>query len=381
MTDIWPFVPLLGCNERLQFYGEVLGGRVSEQRLDLRGRPRQIINYPHRLPSLQYARAKALARINGAQLIHVPIWWEAIKIPGAVAATSTSLTFDTTRGDWRVGGSLVLWQADDDYEVAEIATISPTGVTLVDPLNNNFSYPHVMPVRSAHMVDGMRNTRNTVLTDINVSFHVRDNIDLSDLYTSTYPTYLGLDVVTDKPTTLDDVSELIDRTSAYIDSGLGMVTQETRTAFAQWGQTLVFWDPRTDVWKRRLWLHSLYGTQGTFWMPSFNQDLQPVDSTIGAADTTFDVTQIAPAAWYIDQHIMFEKKDGTRYFREITNASNTGNVDTLTIAALGSSVNTADLHMVCFLAKSRVADDEINIVHRFELDSLTIVPTIEVPDS
>lgn len=382
MVDLWSFRPEIGCTETLETYTEVNGGLTGEQRIALREAPRQILQYGTRLLDVQqFSRAKIFARRNGALPVYLPVWGEQVQLSGSIGSGDTTLTFDTTYGDWRVGGFLTVWQDDETYAVAEIDAVTGTDITLTDALGVSFTSPVVVPVRSALTIEGFTINRQRVTGDIAAKFQVTDNIDLAADYVSDYPQYQSLDVVTEKPVLISDVSENIVRAAEYFDNGFGPIAVETTKNYADFGQTVSFWEARgAPLWRRRLWLHSLRGKQKPFWLPTFNMDFA-LQASFSSGATSVLVKSIAPTGFYIGKDIMILLNNGNRYLREITNAvSAGGGNDTLTISSsIGVGVAPADIDTFCFVSLVRLNSDSVTIEHRFELDAVVSIPVVEVP--
>lgn len=382
MTDVWPYQPLTGSTEELEFLSEIHGGYSAEHRLALRPKPRQRFKYGHRMMNGEtYSRAKQLVRYTGISDIYVPVWGEWQRPGGTIAAAATTISVDTTWGDWRVGGYLLIWTSETRYAVRAIASMTTTTITLTVAAGQTFDRPTILPIRTAYIMEGASIDRQATLADMEISFCVRDNTDLSALYVSTYPTYQSLDVVTDRPKLIDSVSELVVREAEMVDSELGRVAPVVTKNYANFGQTLSYMDTRPVAWQRRLWLHALRGKQKTFWMPSFNNDLVLQDK-IDPADTTILVRSVAQTGVYIGKHIMIELNDNTRYFRSIVNATtSTGGNDILQISStLGVTVLQQDVRYVTFIAKARIGTDNITMEHRYTDIVVTSMSVIGVPD-
>jgi hypothetical protein len=311
--------------------------------------------------------------------VTVPVWSEQVAY-GVVNGAAASLTFDTTHGDWRVGGQLVVWEDDLNYAVCTIAAVAASAITLTAAIGQSFTHAVICPVRTALTMEGFNVARGKVHSDMSASFQVIDNIDLAASYVSTWPQYQGLDVMLDAPKMVTEVSESVVRAADYIDNGFGPIAVETIRNYAGFGQTVVFHDERPDLWKRRLWLHSLRGKQQSFWLPTFNRDLV-LQATVGAASTTLSVASIGPAGTYIGRDIMIERGNGVRYFRGITDAAAAdGGLDTLLIsAALGTALTPADVNMISFISLMRLDSDSVDIQHNYDLCSVISIPVIEVP--
>lgn len=381
MVDLWSYRPEVGCRETLEFNTEVMGGLTGEQRLDLRPAPRQMFEYASRLlDNQQFARAKTFARRNGALPVYVPVWGEHVPY-GAVSSGDTVLTFDTTAGDWREGSFLAVWQDDATYAVCEIDTVTDTDITLTGTVGTTFTAAVVVPVRTAILTNGVAIQRGKLHSDVSASFLVVDNLDFADDYVTDFPQYQSLDVMTDPIALVTDVNESIIRGAEYVDNGFGPVDVEVTKDYADFGQTVSFHDTRgAELWRRRLWVHSLRGKQKTFWLPTNNMDLE-LQASFSSGVTAISVKSIGPTGGYLNKHIMFRLTNGNRYFREIVNAAAAGGGnDTLTMSSsLGVAVAPADVSLLCFIALVRLDSDRIDIDHRYELCSVVSIPVMEVP--
>ncbi|MEY9717852.1 hypothetical protein ABIA22_000342 [Sinorhizobium fredii] len=380
MPELFPFVPLAAGSEALGWLTDVLPSRTSEQRIKLRSVPRQSFQYAFKLGSDQFSKAKAFARRNGAEPVLVPVWAEHTLISGAILGSASSIDFDASAADYRVGGEILIWERDDKAVTATIAAIAPTGVTLTAAIGMDFQRPTVSPVRRAWIVDGLRSTRRRGLeTDGTIRFEVTDNIDLSGA--AVYPLYQGLEVLTEPTERVSDISENIVRATEYVDNGFGAVAIEATKNYADFGQTIGFLAiGKAALWHRRRFLHNRKGKQKPFWLPSFSNDLQ-LQAAIGAADAVLTVRSIAPTGAYLGRHVMIELKNGTRFFREIINAFAVGGGnDQLTIStALGQAVAPADIAWLCFLSRVRLNSDSVTISYRFRGVFSVSAPVIEVP--
>lgn len=380
LPEAWPFPPLFnGSSETLEWMTDLLQGTTGEQRIADRYAPRQTFEYAHKLESSSYARAKAMARRLGGSYVAAPVWIERVAYSGTIGATDTVLTFDTTFGDYRSGGMIFVFDTDANFAVGEIDTVSGTGVTLTVALGKAFTNPAVMPARKAHLTEGVKVTRHPTYADCAVKLAVRDNALISQ--SSPYDQYNSLDVMTDDQVMIADISESVVRAAEYIDSGIGPVVLESVRDYIDFGQT-ISWLENTgaDLWARRAWLHSRFGKQKPFWLPSGNYDLVPTGS-IGTLDTAISVESVDNAANYVGRHVFLLLKDGTRFYRSIDAASNvSAGVDSITISsALGRSVTVADIDRFSFMAKVRLNSDSIQLDYSTPTRVKVSSPVIEVP--
>lgn len=382
MPDLWPFRPLLGCQEKISWLTEVLGSRTGEQRIALRTAPRQSYEYTFRLNWQQLGRARALMRQNSASTVYVPVWPEHIQYVGTISSGVTFITMDTTAGDYRIGGFVLAWQDDETYAVAEIDGISPTAISLNGTLGTTVVNPSIMPVRTGLITDGAQISRGAVLNNVAVNFLVTDNEDFSgDWLAGYYPAYGGVEVMNEKPVLLADIADSVVRAADYIDNGFGPVVAETLKNYADMGQTMVFHDERAVLKRRRTWLHNLHGRQKAFWLPTFNRDLW-LQATASSGASTILVKSVASTGFYVSKNIMIMLTDGTYMLREITNATPAGGGnDTLTLAStLSTTIAIIDIEFICWLTLSRLDTDVVTIDHRYELCSVVSIPVTEIHD-
>lgn len=378
MSELWPFRPQLGMVERLAWLSDVMSVYTGEQRLKLRAVPRQNFEMSHRLDDRGLILAKQFAQRNRAVAVLVPVWLEQVQL-GAVADTDTGLSFDTTAGDFRAGGQIVLWKDAETYALATVDTLSTGGMTLTAAVGTAFANPLVMPVRTALANNGYTIGRNTTYSDASAKFLVADNVGLtptSDLY----PQYNSMDVVTERPALVTNVSESIVQSADYVDNGFGPVALEVARDYADYGQTVSFLDRLgSPFWARRTWLHSLNGKQKPFFLPSFNNDLVPT-GTIGALDTTITVKSIGVPADYTGRKVMIETVAGTRYFRSIDSATAGSGTGSIVIdSALGASLDPVDIKAFSFMSQVRLNADQVTMTWRDYDVVSTAVPVIEVP--
>ncbi len=380
LPETWPF-HAKPVSETLEWLTEVLGGRTGEQRLALRNAPRQSFSYSVRLSSAEHARAVSFAKRRAGTVIGVPVWMEGVNLTVDLTAAEDSIALDTTAGDWRLDGGVVIWERSDKFAVARVASVSPGSLGLLGPIGQDFHKPTIMPLRPALVPEGFSVDRQATYSDVGAKFLVIDNRDLAGLWASDYPQYQGLDVVTEKPVLVASVAENIIRSADYVDNGFGPIRVEALRNYADFGQTVSFLEKRPGgVWKRRLWLHLLRGKQKAFWLPSSNQDLA-LQATIGAAATTVLVKSVGHPSSYLGRHVMMLLNNGTSLMRQITGAASSGggNDSIVISASLGQTVTPADIAMFCFISKVRLNADQVPIDHRLVDASVVNVPVIEVP--
>lgn len=379
MAELWPYRPTIGTAESLEWFTEILRSRTGEQRLCLREVPRQFFDYSSILEDHEFSRAKAFARRNANLPIKVPVWVEVTELDYSLAAVDTTIDLDTTTADYRVDGDLIVWSDNSRAIAATILAITPTQITLTEPLGTSFSAPVVAPVRLGLAMDGFSYTRESTFTNVGASFLIIDNENLT--WVTDYPQYLSLDVITEETVVVSDINETIIRISEYVDSGFGLMVPEDKSDYNDFGQTLGFVEyGAAALWRRRKWFYGLRGKQQAFWLPSFNEDLRLAEN-ITSGSTLIKVDTIGPLTSYVGQHIMIELNSGVRYFREIVSAAQLFNdIDQIVVnSAISANITQTDIRNFSFLSKVRLNSDTVQFEY-LETGITTItVQIMEIP--
>ncbi|MER9623226.1 hypothetical protein NKI98_17590 [Mesorhizobium sp. M0222] len=382
LYEPWPFRPLIGASDTLESLSEVLPSYTEEQRLALRKAPRQNPRYTVKLDPAEFSQARDFARRRAGTQVCVPIWWEGIRLAGNVSAADTEISIDTTAGDWREGGRLIVWQSADNYALALITAVEVDSVTLLAPIGADFTTPTIVPVRVARPVEGFSISRGKLVIDVTARFQVEDNVRLEG--DAGYPQYQSIDVLTEPTTRVSDISENIIQAGEYQDNGFGIVSLERQREYVDYGQSIAFLDlGAAAAWRRRVWVHARNGKQKPFWLPSFNSDLKLM-APIGAADTVVTIKRAALTTGYLGRHVMIELKNGTRYFRQIVDAARVGDTDQVTLnTSLGASVSASQILWFSYLSKVRLDVDAVTFNFpasgRGPLVATLSVPVTEVP--
>lgn len=114
------------------------------------------------------------------------------------------------------------------------------------------------------------------------------------------------------------------------------------------------------------WYKLHLGACVPFWVPSYQQDLVPVE-TIAADATQFDIEQIQYTALYYPhpnrQAVIFLREDGTFLKRDIVGATDNGDgTETIEInEALGVEFIQNNANGICSLWYGRLNDDVVRI--------------------
>lgn len=369
---VFAFCPQLKIPESLEWMTDIItprDGVGSEQRISVRTIPRQKFTYTIPLKT-EKEQSRFEAAMFGAQKRYfgLPIWTERVLHTATITAVDGTITVDTTNADFRDESYALIWKSITEYEAVKIDTVAAGLLTLESPVVATYTgTKFILPLRIAQVNSPVKKSNSAAaLMMATVSFSVKDNI-LQTGYTPdvVYKTFPVLNVGskqlgrTAKVSDSDSDSFVQDYESGdfdyYSDSEFNMITQG-------WGFVN---EDKAACWDFRLFLHSLYGMQGTVWVPTYKDDLAQA-SVIGAADTSFQIENIklAENMTYntLRTHLAFIVPGGTTYYREITGIVELNdNIEVVSIdAALGAIIAVGGC-MICFLDLCRRASDTANI--------------------
>lgn len=369
--------PETGIIETLEWKTDILVATDgTEQRIAWRKNPRQQISMTVRIPEGR-DRRRMMSLLKGwhPRVFGVPIWWEAQALQAAASAGATTISLDTSNADYRAGGLVIVWSDPDTFDAIEIDAVNPTSLELTSPLADDYLAGEtlVMPLRVAQLGQTIPIQRYlTALQDVKLDWIVRDN-DVGDSFADTtafssHNSKVLLDGynVADGPIP-DDLFRKI-----YIDdSEVGPFNQ-----FSDWRasvpitQKQFYGGTREAIWNARRLVHALRGSQVSFYLPTFYQDLIPTEGlTAGSADLRVENVGYTDYVQGDEPFvsIWIELEDGTILTREVTDATvESDDVEILTVGTnWASDIDLADISRISLLRLVRIADDRVEFVHEY----------------
>ena len=286
IAEPFPFRPKIGSSESLAWLTDLL--RIEEQ------------GNPHRRPAgaapglhLQLRARRTALHPRGAvrpaeegdRRRRSRSGSSAPSSPVTSLAADTAIAFDTSSADYRAGAHIIVWQSDEVFATAVIDTVTAGGVTLTAPIGRDLVNPLAHAAEGRPLPEGPRHPPRQDLEQRRCrlrSERQRGPARPTPATTST----LTLDVLTDPPVMITDLSESVVQASDAVDGGSGEVADEPLRDMVDYTRTISFFEKgKAALWRRRQWLHARRGRQVAFWLPSFNNDLVPL-APIAALDTT-----------------------------------------------------------------------------------------------
>lgn len=373
MPDLWRYPVRQPVEEVLEWRTDVLAARAAEQRIALRPAPQEILTYTHVLDAAGIARATELARAGITAEWLVPLWSMTMRPGIDLADTDTIIPMDTDLGDWRGPGHGIVAIDGGEAHAIEIAAVFPDRLELASPVGIAVPKALVAPARTGQLTAPVEVTRRRQgLGTVTATFTLTD---AEGPGASPYPTYQGLDVVTEPTVLRQPLSETVARTVDIVDNGFGPLVLEPVRDYLQRRSSLTLVDHGPGArWLRRQWLLSLRGRQSAFWLPTWGRELV-LQAPVAAGDTSMAVVPIADLTGYVGRHVMIDLPSGP-VFREITGAVFDALGHRLDIAAPGVAVPLGT--PVHFLTKVRLDADRVELEHSAIRTEMSVA-VIEVP--
>jgi hypothetical protein len=392
---IFPFRPQTPVTEVLEFKTDIL--RLfdgTEQRLSLRGAPRQNFEFTIRVTdSVSRDAINSILFDWQARVFGVPVWFEAKPLLAPVIATDTVIQVDTNDADFRDGGLVTVYDADTFQSTVQILTVNPTNLVLQVAIGRAFNAVDtlVIPTRAAYTGPQLNDSRFAIgPADYKIGFQILDNIDLSDA--SAFPSYQGVGQTTPKPL-LDGlnfmpgqtIGEGNKRAIERLDHETGPFIQ-----FSAWAKGKPLYqfgfesNSYAETWQVRQLMHFLRGSQLAFYVPTGRTDFKPL------ADIANNDTQIDFTKYGFDQFVQgvtprsdlrVLRKDGTYSMHQITGTSTISNdVERVEFTpGITPALPLVELDRIEIVTLSRLSNDQVRFVHRRPGESRIDISLIGVP--
>jgi len=373
MSTAWPFEPLSGVIEELEWLTDIIFSKAGEQRIALRQAPRRTFNLSHILTDYQAMSARTL--IMGAQAdggFLVPDWAQATDY--GAQASGNNIPF-TTPANVIMGDQALLWESDVINEVVTITTDS--NGTHID-VTLAYTDALLVPLWPAESTDGLSIERNGAqLNAASIAFTATENMDVA---ATSYAQYLSNDIVPDCAK-IEGLSESVDWQASEFDNSTGIIEYIRSRTTADVKYTMS-WRVITAAERYALlqWLHSRKGRQKVFWLSSRAHDFELSTATISGTTIAVYRRPGLTALDLADFHIDITNTAGESIYRRVTAVTATTSLNgrarlSLTISASASVSNPRRISM---MRLTRFDADRIELDHRAVEGTTVKVPCIEV---
>ncbi len=382
-TLFW-FPPEMPMREQLSWATDIIVKRPgTEQRNSLSVNPRQTIGLNIFLDdATEGALMRNMVMAQQPFLFGVPLWWDMRTVTVAANQGSSTLVVDQTAyADFAVGRSVLIFTPDRTRIDLTIDSLTSNSITFTQPLPSTIPVnSYVMPLRFGYLTrapqfEDPRVNASAAIFEFMIDDGTDVAFDTSGLANSTFTLHPNdsLPVLVDpNMTTGASFSGTNEYPVVTLDNGYGKRSQlpkadmgrpvRRKTALANTYQ---------KVWEWRQLVGYLRGSWGSFYLPSFQTDLE---FTLGSIDLSSallnvkytgarDLVGVIPP----QRDLYIQLPDGRNYIRRVSTITDGGNdTDNVTLdtAPEGSSevVSTEGI-VLSWVRLVRIEGDQVNIVH------------------
>ena len=347
----------------------------KEQVFALRQAPRSQVTIEQRLTD-DLARARLLYQMTAVGYLRagVQAWWQAREIDQAIQTTDTVIQVSTENMELAVGDLVSI--VSPDYNTVteiEVGSFTVSSITTTQEVGTAFGLgSSLMPLRfgfpsstidQATFAVAAQDVRVTV--DL-IEYAAIPALDLA--YFDTHPVD-GRPIITHPlyfrgPSRRDNILNDITR----LDSRAGDIATEQRELLGRPNQpVLVYCESLADQHAWRRFLHFVRGSWGVFYIPTGTNDI-PLKDPLLLGQNTFTTEPLGLASLLNAQAPFRDVEvfiDGQRYFRRITNITETPTEETVTLSDQipgSGTVDPADVR-ISWLHLARIANDTATFQH------------------
>jgi hypothetical protein len=379
---VWPFEPNWSgtYTEVMEWLTDILTSpKGAEQRRSLRLYPRKTVEFSSVASDNDRQVLRQFLEAHSGRTFYLPQWHESYRSSAMSPAGGDFIPCpDADNGGFRVGDVIFIGASKARrYELAEVLTLSPVGIKLVNPLENEWApFCKIHPVRKARLDDqpALRKITDRAMSFTAAFLIMEKNNDvalenLSGSPVSFLDIFDGFNVLSDEPDEGEAISygftrmidELDNETSIprfYDVAGIAFPTQKHNWVSS--GRS------NYDFLKKLFF--ALRGRTISLWLPSFTDDMSMVADTPAGENyltvENFDFTQSGGVRTGYD-HLTIFKRDGSKEYRRIVSSTVIDtNVEVIGVdQPFTSGVSTDDVMRISFMRLSRLDQDRIEIVH------------------
>ena len=368
---LWPFKAIIGSNERLQFPSDILRSYSAEQRISLSYQARRLLDHRYSINAHELDVAYELMKQNAPGPFEVPEWQEAKIV--TVSSGAVAITVDTTASQFVAGGKAVLWRASSSYEVINVNTVSPTGITLTGVTAATWTNARLMPLSVAYAPKGMDVTVDASKHyECSIKWEAYANQDLAD--TLPYSLFLGHPIISNAcKVGSDSFSARIIRNVGIINNDINQPYYDTQqaTAIRSFGVAWIA-SNQAELFALRKAFYYLRGPVKTFWLPTYVPMTIRANASAGAS--SLQIRGIGTLSGNLFARTTDGQELGIRY----TAASGTTTQTLVLDEPLDLALTTESY--LCKMLKARINTDNIELAYLGNNKTKILIPCIEVPD-
>ncbi len=372
---VWPFEPNWNASytEDLEWMTDIITSHSGkEQRSQIRSKPRRFYEFNSLLTKEFAAQSANLLWGWQNRMYGLPLWHDRTIVASLLAATSLTITVDSTSGKgFFTGGLAILFNDPLDYEVVEILSFTTTIITLKTQVIRTWSInTKIYPINIGRFPATIPYVRMTdEITTVTTMFNVDPVQNDPFIPVVTAPlTYNGHEVVLKKPNWAIPInvdnnfeSDIVDFSTGAI-SGLPTVDYARVIRRFQW-----MLKSKQEILDLRALLGRIKGRAKAIYLPTWFSDFK-LYSTETASST---VIRVLDNEFYkmvgvnsALNVLMIDTISLDPIFRTITDVTlNVGGYVILTLnAPIGADLNTSTDPRLSLVHLCRMTADRVKIV-------------------
>ena len=348
----------------------------TEQRIRVRKAPRQSysVKYPLQNNDLRAAENRAYGWL--ARRWAVPLWSEAQKV-STVGSGLTSIPVDTTTSDYRADSLVYVYESNTVNTTLDIESVTASELNLKRATQSSYVAPWVMPVRIGSVKGAIKKNYFGYQGNLEINFEFTDNLDLGQ--GSDPEQFLGEDIYFDEILMGEELTDEFIARIDELDFETGRVTR-----FAPWALNRIrrpfqyILQGMTEIWTFRKWLHRRAGRWKPFWIPSFENNFNLLQT--GTVTTSLTVSSDDYKLFANKRsHIALQLVDDSWLTRTITGVTDIGNGQMILAVDTAFTSLTADkIKRICFLGLKRLDTDRVEIKWDTNRTVYCTIPTLEI---
>ena len=363
----------------------------GEKRSRLVDYPTKILRYtivPFTANENSYVRRKLYRARN--KKFGVPIWCDQCITTQQVSPAS-GLTFtvgENSNRQYEVGGLLILYEDQDNYEIKEIDAIGSNQFTVVDAFVGTWpSGTEVYPIIQGILTRSISLPQYTTQGHAEILIEVVEEFDEDVTRTvysgNTFPTYVTYPVFNVEPnyasspeSTIEVYPSLLKFLAKSVDyaySVEGSIAIKTHNTFYT----------RADAYEVVKLFDECMGRWGEFWLPSWQDDVVLTDTFLNT-DTVLEVEDIEWSDYWkhnktIGRFLYVLLPNGTEIIRKILSAPSSTQLQVDT--AMGTTITSLQNVISCFLYMVRFSIDELSLEWKNQVISEADISFITINDA
>lgn len=389
-SRIWPFEPdwTVPPESRFQFLSDIVPGHDgTEQRIQLRTRPRPILKYSvFTTDDKQSADMDALLWQWSGRRWAFPYWPDQVQLDSALIVGATNIPCVTDYRQFAVDGYAILWRDYRTYELVQIAGVNAGSIDIVDGTVGAWAADGRTLVIPAFY--GRQDADQAVIaitsplrgTDLLFEAEAGEIVTLG-----AWPQqYESVDVMHLPPNRVTEFTHTMKRSTFVLDSKVGRhsIYDRAEHPFLQRQDMPFVLEGRAEIDTMLAFVAARKGMVKPFWMPTWNRDLvlradvAPSAGSISVQDIGY-TDRMFPN---LSRRRIAIMANGLQYYRKVTASVASGGGETLTLdSALPDAIAKQNC-MISFLTLNRMAgDDVLWRWHTTDVAEAMIAP-IEIPN-